>query len=120
MSNNNTPDDIENKAYQTELDTSLLSSVSVSIFCFIAAINIRNTIQTTTNGNRFIVFSLVMLSIAFAIIGLIKYTTEFFNDLTGKYRYQFNYFSAVFYTILICILIIIELIFAKEVWYRLL
>ena len=119
---NTKPDDIQNKAYQTELDNSLLTSISVSIFSFIAAINIRSTDHNVSanNSNRFIIIGLVFLSIAFAIVGLVKYTTEFFNDLTGKYRYEFNYFSAIFYTILVSILIIVELIFAKEVVYHLL
>jgi len=124
MSSNNNLDanNISNKAYQTELDNSLLSSISVSIFSFIAAINIRN-IEKTKNAsgeNRFIVITLVFLSIAFAVVGLVKYTTEFFNDLTGKYRYEFNYFSAIFYTILVSILIIVELVFSREIFYHLL
>ena len=119
---NSDANNIANKSYQTELDDSLLSSISVSIFSFIAAINIRNTDkrESTSIGNRFVIISLLFLSISFAVVGLVKYTTEFFNDLTGKYRYEFKYFSAIFYTILVSILIIIEIAFAREAFYHLL
>ena len=119
---NSDANNIANKSYQTELDDSLLSSISVSIFSFIAAINIRNTDkrESTSIGNIFVIISLLFLSISFAVVGLVKYTTEFFNDLTGKYRYEFNYFSAIFYTILVSILIIVELVFSREIFYHLL
>lgn len=112
---------IENKSYQTQLDDSLIASIALSVFSFIAAINIRDAeIKRHTAGiNRFIVLGLIFLSISFAVMGLVKYTTEFFNDLTGKYRYEFNYTSAIAYTIFVSILIIIELVYAQQVYIHL-
>ena len=115
--------DFTNKSYQNQLDSDLISSISLSMFAFLSAITIRGIEgphEKSSYTNKIIVLLLIFLSISFSIVGIVKYTTEFFDDLRGKYRYQFNYFTAIFYTILVSILLIVELLFARETWYYLL
>lgn len=107
----------QNKSFQIQLDDSLKSSIALSVFLFIAAININTTkIKNNSDAtNKIIILGLIILSIAFALAGLIQFTTEFFDDLNDeKYRYTFNYGLAIVYTIFVSFLIIIEILFAKE------
>lgn len=107
----------QNKSFQIQLDDSLKSGIALSVFLFIAAINI-NTTQIKFNSdttNKIIILGLILLSIGFALAGLIQFTTEFFDDLNDeKHRYTFNYGLAIVYTIFVSFLIIIEILFAKE------
>ena len=110
-----------NKSYQTQLDDSLLASIALSVFLFIATIHINSSTRLLQNMNKTIIMlGLITLSIGIAVTGLVKFTTEFFYNLNDdKHREKFNFGLAIIYTIFISFLIIIEIIFAKEFLYNL-
>ena len=107
---------LENRTYYTDLEESLISSISLSIFCFFSAVTVYNDMDKFKNiaTSKFVIIMLIFLSLSFATVGLVKYVTEFFNHLDEVYRYSFNYFQSIFYTFLVFILIVIELAFARN------
>lgn len=111
-----------NKTYQNDLDNYLINNISLSAFLFIAAININSFNKSARSiSNDIILVGLLTLSVGFAIIALIYFTTEIFNELSPKQRHreQFNYAVAIIYTVFVSALIIIEIMFAKEFIYKL-
>ena len=109
---------LPNKTYYNDLEQTLIASISLSILCFFSAVTVYNDMDKFKNKNssRFIILTLVFLSLAFAIVGFIKFTTEFFENLDKAYRYTFNYFQSIFYAFLVFLLIILELIFARNIY----
>lgn len=108
---------LPNKSYQNDLENSLIASISLSILCFFSAVTVYNDMDkfNTKHSSRAIILLLIFLSVSFAIIGLVKFTTEFFNELDGVYRYSFNYFQSIFYSFLVFLLIVIEIIFSRSI-----
>ena len=109
---------LPNKTYQNDLESTLIASISLSILCFFSAVTVYNDMDKFNNKNstRFIILLLIFLSLSFAITGLVKYTTEFFDNLDEVYRYSFHYFQSIFYAFLVFLLIILELVFARNIF----
>ena len=109
-----------NKISVRELEASLFSSLSLSVFLLFSSttiVNLHKSNILTTNKNEItlIVLVLLLLSIGFAFLGITEFSYVYYSTEDKSDEDTFDFTQSVIYNILVTILIIIEIYISLKI-----
>ena len=103
-----------------DLESSLFSSLSLSVFILFSAISIINMSKSRVlvmnkKETSVIVVGLLFISISFALSGIVEFSHQYYNVKEKVNENKFDYTQSIIYNILVALIILFEIIISINI-----